>query len=126
MLRHVFTYGLSLSVLLGAWLMQACSAVDDTKPDNLLPEETMVNILTDIHLAEARVGQMGLRSVDSSNIVYNRLEKQIFRKYKLDTAQYNASYRYYSTHPREMEAVYKEITGRLQKKLDAAKKPTKL
>jgi hypothetical protein len=115
-----------MSVLLTGWLLQACSAVDDTKPENLLPEETMVSILTDIHLTEARVMQMGLRSVDSSNIVYNRLEKQIFRKYKLDTAQYNASYRYYSTHPREMEAVYKEITGRLQKKLDTARKTTKL
>jgi hypothetical protein len=125
MLRYVLNSGLSF-VLLGVWLLQACSAVDDTKPENLLPEETMVNVLTDIHLTEARVGQMGLRSIDSSNIVYNRLEKQIFRKYKLDTAQYNASYRYYSTHPREMEAVYKEITGRLQKNLDSARKTTKL
>ncbi|GAB3747950.1 DUF4296 domain-containing protein [Spirosoma pomorum] len=125
MLRHVFNAGVLFIALLGVWLMKACSGVDDTKPDNLLPEETMVNVLTDIHLAEARVGQMGLRSQDSSNIVYMRLEKQIFQKYKLDTARYNASYRYYSTHPREMEAVYKVITARLQKKLDQARKPTK-
>lgn len=82
----------------------------------------MSAILTEIHLAEARVSRMSLGSADSSNIVYKRLEKQIFKKLKVDTSAYTKSYVYYSSHPRQMETIYTKIADNLKKKSDQQQK----
>jgi hypothetical protein len=103
-------------------LLAACTDLDDKQPDNLIPESQMAAVLTEIHLAEARVSRLGLGSMDSSNMVYKRLERQIFQKFKVDTSAYSKSYVYYSSHPLQMEAIYKQITENLKKKVDAQEK----
>ncbi len=94
--------------------MAACTAPEDERPDKLVPTDQMADILTEVHLAEARVSRMALTSIDSSNIVYKRLENQIIKKYQLDTAVYRKSYIFYSSHPREMETIYQQVTKNLQ------------
>lgn len=111
-------------ILLGGWLLAACTATEDQQPDGLLPENRMADILTEVHLAEVRVSRLGLRSPDSSNVVYKHLEKQIFRKFKVDTAAYRKSYIFYSSHPQKMEAIYQRVTEQLKKKQDT-KQPTR-
>ncbi|GAB3505557.1 hypothetical protein GCM10027341_37380 [Spirosoma knui] len=115
-------YPLLWSLLLSGCLLAACSAPADDRPDNLVPPDRMADILTEVHIAEARVSRLGLRSVDSSNIVYKHLENQIFQKFKVDTAAYRKSYIYYSSHPSDMEVIYKQVTGKLQKKMNAGKR----
>ncbi|MBN8820486.1 MULTISPECIES: DUF4296 domain-containing protein [unclassified Spirosoma] len=102
------------SLLVSGWLMAACTAPEDERPDKLVPTDQMADILTEVHLAEARVSRMALTSIDSSNIVYKRLENQIIKKYQLDTAVYRKSYIFYSSHPREMETIYQQVTKNLQ------------
>lgn len=110
------------NLLLGIWLFMACTAPEDEQPDNLIPEARMATILTQIHLTESRVSRMGLGSSDSSNIVYKRLEKQVFQTLQVDTSAYTKSYIYYSSHPRQMETIYKQITESLKKKIDEQQK----
>lgn len=118
-------------LLLSLWLLAACTAPDDAQPDNLIPETRMAAILTQIHLAEARVSRIGLATSDSANIVYKRLEKQIFRQLQVDTSAYTKSYIYYSSHPHQMERIYKQVTENLTKQMDRqqkqlhTKKPTR-
>ncbi len=120
-----------LSKLLSLWLLAACTAPEDAQPDNLIPETRMADILTQIHIAEARVSRIGLATSDSSNIVYKRLEKQIFRQLKVDTSAYTKSYIHYSSHPRQMERIYKLVTENLTKQMNRqqrqlhTKKPTR-
>lgn len=98
----------------------SCRQPEDTtttsKPDNLVAPERMAQILAEVHITEARVSRMGLRSSDSSAIVYKRLEQNIYKKYQVDTAAYAKSYTYYSTHPAELEAIYNEVVEKLKKK----------
>lgn len=108
-------------LLAGTLLVSACQPAEDKRPDNMIPREQMADILADIHLAEARVSRLGLGSSDSSNIVYKRLEKQILKKFKVNTAAYTDSYIYYSAHPVEMDTLYKRVLEILKKK--AAVKP---
>ena len=109
-------------LLVSLWLFAGCTAPEDQQPDNLMPESRMAEILTEIHLAESRVSRLGLGSADSSNIVYKRLEKQIFQKFQVDTSAYNKSYVYYSSHPSQMETIYKHITENLRKKAEQQQK----
>lgn len=112
------------SLLLIGWLVSACTAPENKPPDNLLSEDKMADILTEVHLAEARISRVNLRSVDSSQIAYKHLEDKIFKKFGVDTATYRKSYIFYSSHPANMEAIYKQVTEKLQKKISAkTKKP---
>lgn len=113
------------SVLVSFWLTAACTAPEDQRPDNLIDEDRMVDILTEVHIAEARVSRLSLRSTDSSNIVYKHLENQIFKKFDVDTAAYRKSYIFYSSHPADMEAIYKKVTEKLTIKTDTTKKKAK-
>ena len=118
MLRNRFKPHL-WSLLLSGWLIMACTSPEDKAPDGLIPEDQMVNILTEVHIAEARVSRLSLTSIDSSNIAYKHLENQIFRKFGVDTAAYRKSYIFYSSHPQDMEAIYKQVTENLEAKITA-------
>jgi hypothetical protein len=113
------------SLLVSGWLVVACTAPENKPPENLIPENQMADILTEVHMAEARVSRLSLRSVDSSNIAYKHLESQIFKKFGVDTARYRKSYIFYSSHPADMEAIYQQVTEKLKKKIDTkSKKPS--
>ncbi len=92
-------------------------------PDNLMPADQMATILTEVHIAESRVSKLGLSSADSSALLYKRLEGQIYKKLKVDTASYRQSYIYYASDPAQFEAIYKEVVKKLQQRLDAHKTP---
>ena len=111
-----------MALLPGIWLLSACNLTGDAQPDNLIPEPQMAAILMEIHLAEGRVSRLGISTSDSSNIVYKRLEKQIFRRLRVDTSAYTKSYIYYSSHPRQMEAVYKQVIENLKEKTEEQQK----
>lgn len=115
--RHSFLRYL-WTLLLGSWLATACTNPADRKPAGLIEEEEMASILTEIHVAEARVSRLSLTSIDSSQIAYKHIEKQIFKKFAVDTAAYRKSYTFYSSHPADMEVIYKRVTENLQKKIN--------
>lgn len=110
-------------------MLPACTDPADKKPADLIDEDKMAAILTEVHMAEARVSRLALPTVDSSNLAYKHLETQIFRKFDVDTATYRTSYIFYSSHPQEMENIYREVVANLQKKIDqkdtTQQKPTK-
>lgn len=108
------TYSLIFGLL---WLLFACGPNQENgtdRPDNLVDEDKMVAILTEIHLTEAKVSKINLRSSDSSNLVYKQLERQLLRKYGVDTSAYSKSYIYYASHPEAMERIYRRIVDKLQ------------
>lgn len=97
-------------------------------PENLISKNQMAQILSEIHLAEARVMKLNRASQDSNTLIYRYLEWKIFQKYKVDTAAYSKSYNYYSSDPEQLAAIYKQVTDELErrkKKIDTSsvKKP---
>lgn len=125
-MHHFRLYFVLVWLLLTGGLLIGCEARND-QPENLISTDRMAAILTDVHLAETRVSRLGIASVDSSNLVYKRLESRILRKHGVDTTAYEKSYVYYSSHPREMETIYKQVVAKLEAQFDTArKKPAKL
>jgi len=78
-------------------------------PENLIPKEQMVDLLTDMYIANA-----------AFNLKNTNLEKKIdyiplvYEKYKIDSARYHASNIYYMSRIDEYEAIYKEVEMRLK------------
>jgi hypothetical protein len=97
-------------------LVLGCNNNEEGKPSNLISEKQMAAIITDIHVVEARVNKMALPNLDTSTLVSERLKAQLFKQYKIDTATFNANYKYYSTRPDYLERIYEDVTKQLQKR----------
>ena len=80
----------------------------------MLSEEQMALVLTDIHVAEARVTKLQLRSLDSSLLIFNKLKADIWKKYKIDTVAYRTSYSYYMSHPKQMSQIYETVNKKIE------------
>lgn len=100
--------------ILFLFLTILASCIEPEKPPaNLIPKERMVEILIDLHLSEARVGQFNFRTYDSTKALYSDYEMDIFKKYKVDSAAYNKSYQYYLQNTKMMEDIYTAVVDSL-------------
>ena len=99
-----------LSLLL---MLMACDS-DEQPPKDIIAEDKMAAILADIHLAESRVSRMQLQSLDSSAMVFNQLQKQIWAKQQVDTLRYRESYSFYTTHPQYMTRIYEKVLKNIE------------
>ena len=80
----------------------------------------MINLLIDIHYAEAKVNQAKLPK-DSSLVYYKYLEDSIFNKHSVDSAKYHSSMIYYTKNIEYLDEVYEAVLDSLN--LMSAKEP---
>jgi len=93
-------------------LLTAC-AESPKPPAGTLDKDRMINILIDIHVAEARAGGAALRSQDSSTVYYKVLEAEVFKKHGVDSTTYYNSYRYYMNNLKQMDQIYAAVVDSL-------------
>lgn len=88
-----------------------CQSVEEPKkPDNLIPEEKMVNIMMESYLSNAA------RSVNNRKIrSYGlKLDSVIYAKYNVDSTQVIKSNNYYAANLETYESMFKNIEERLK------------
>jgi hypothetical protein len=95
-------------------LATACSQPSE-KPANLLPKETMVRVMADMHFAEAKVKNMRV-STDSARHVFSIYELKIFDRWNISPEQYTQSYEYYLTRYDEMTAMQAALIDTLSRR----------
>ena len=107
-------------LLTGLLFMASCTSNTILKePDNLIPKEKMVDLLTDMYLANAAssVKNKNLkRKIDYVPLVYE--------KYQIDSLRFHTSNLFYMSRIDDYELIYKEVELRLKemnKKAEAAK-----
>lgn len=74
----------------------------------------MASILTEVHLAEARVSKMAVGSADTSALLFKRLHTNTLTKYDVDTASYTQSFVYYSARPEKLAKIYEQVLDKLK------------
>ena len=90
------------------------SSKPGTEPDNLIDETKMAIILTDVHLAEAKISKMGIGSTDTTALLFKRLHTQTLKKLDVDTASYSQSFVYYSARPEKLARIYEQVVEKLK------------
>ncbi len=108
-------------------ISSSCQDSKVTKPKNLPSHKTMVNILYDIHYAEA-VAQFhpndGIRNTRNlslsqrKNLISDSLYAGILHKYDLNDSLLSMSLLYYSSQLKEYEKIYEEVIDRIQNDLN--------
>jgi hypothetical protein len=83
------------------------------KPDNLLEEDKMVNILYDMSVLQA------MRSQSNSTLDSNGIDPKvyIFKKYNVDSTTFVQNHRYYASRLDQ----YEKIQNKVKEKLEAEK-----
>lgn len=110
-------YCWSLSIL----LLLGCSENLLEKPDNLIPEDKMVEVLKDLAIVNAA------KSTNISVLQDNGIEPMayIYEKHGIDSTQFVESDRYYASLPVKYEQIYIKVESKLEKetkKIEEAKK----
>ena len=100
-----------LFILFFALFVVSCSKNPVPKPDNLLDEETMVNILYDISLLQAIDGSMPNKLMEQDI----KMDQYIFEKYKIDSTTYRQNQLYYAGDARKYKKIYDKVLERLEK-----------
>ncbi|HEX8269966.1 MAG TPA: DUF4296 domain-containing protein [Flavobacterium sp.] len=112
-----------LSALLIVLLAIGCGDSISDKPDNLIEKDVMVDILYDLSLMDA------IKTQKPTILSENSIEPNIYiyRKYKIDSAQFAQSNRYYASEIKTYKKMYSEVEKRLKEQLaaiDSAKTKT--
>jgi len=105
---------LKYHLFLGLALLTACAPEAPQKtadiPDWVIPEDKMINILTDVHIIEgARIGKKVLG--DSLYALDHYMK--LWDKHHIRESQYDSSFRFYSRNAEKMDVLYEQVLTNL-------------
>ncbi len=103
----------ALVVLSGCLPEAKAPDAQNISQDSLLSPKQMVELIVDLHIAEARAVQGRINGADTVQAFYNELVAQAFKKNKTDSSVYNKSFRYYSTKPNILDSIYTDVVDSL-------------
>lgn len=90
----------------------SCDKEPIEKPRHLIKEKQMINMLVDIHLAEATYVKMQgdsiVRKSSSDNFYYS-----VLAKYEVADSVFAKSFVYYASSPKNFEKMYREVMNKL-------------
>lgn len=96
-------------------------------PDTVINFETMVNITTDIHLAESWAQERGPDTIPK-DMLLKQYYGEIFTIWQVTDAEYRRSYSWYVNQPILMQELYNRVTNKLnilESEQGTIKKPIK-
>jgi hypothetical protein len=108
-------------LVLLVFILFACTKTEVVeKPDWLVPEETMVEFLVEMHIIESKMTRLGLRR-DSVEQIFDQYQENLFEKYDLVDSVYYKSYNYYLNDLKAMNRIYEAIVDSLNVREQVAK-----
>jgi hypothetical protein len=108
-------------IILFFLVMTFLCACSDSVPDGILPKPEMINVLTDVHLADGSL--INITALPDTLYKYGTARYlAVFKKFHTDTGQFRRSYKYYTLHPALLSDVYDNVLKKLQVKSDSISK----
>ncbi|MDT0675137.1 DUF4296 domain-containing protein [Autumnicola musiva] len=102
-----------LSVLfISLLLISACQDIERTeRPDNLIGEDKMVDVLTELSILQS-ARNLNRNIIEEAGI---QPENYIYKKYNIDSLQFQESNDYYSENFTIYEGIFQRVKERLEK-----------
>ena len=109
---QVLPYIIKLLFVFGMILV-ACK--QKNVPSNVIPNDKMVNVLVDMHLADAVLSRVS--NQDTMLMMASSKYYYIFKKYGIDSAKFTRSLKYYNYQPDEFAKIYAQVVDSLNAKI---------
>ncbi|MBD1396314.1 DUF4296 domain-containing protein [Pontibacter sp. JH31] len=93
-------------------LLFGCQQQNPQKPDNLIPEDKMVQILADIHILEAQI-ETRIVYPDTALMVFNKEQLRLLEKHGVEEKDFRATYKFYLENIQQMDKLYDIILDTL-------------
>jgi hypothetical protein len=109
-----------LSIILLVW---ACHK-GKTRRDYIVPRDTLVSVLVDLHIADG----IAITDADYKNHiskVYEKYYESVFSKHKITRAQFDSTMVYYTGRMEDLDKIYEDVMSELsvrEGQLEAPKK----
>lgn len=97
-------------LFIGLFLVNCTSNTIIKKPDDLIPKEQMVDLLTDLFLASG--GKNIKNTQQKRNVDYYPL---VYQKHQIDSTRFKESNYYYTSRIDEYDEILKKVDERLKK-----------
>ncbi|HNQ13039.1 MAG TPA: DUF4296 domain-containing protein [Bacteroidia bacterium] len=101
-----------LHILIICLLLHSCSNKNEELPEGIIAEDEMIQILTDVHLAETAFIMNNLKSKNPENAAISYY-KFVFDKHKINREQFDASFRYYTARPAQYSLIYEQVLNEI-------------
>lgn len=99
--------------LFGLICLISCQDIEEVKrPDDLIPEQKMVEVLTDLTVLNS-AKNYNKRMLEEKGV---RPKVLLFEKHGIDSLQLARSTQYYAKNYNRLESIYKRVKQNLQKK----------
>ena len=99
-------------------ILISCQKPAVSKPDNLIDEEVMVDIMFDISVLEA------MKSQKAVVLEANKINPStyIYKKYKIGSLQFANSDKFYASEIKKYKDIFDKVNKRIEEKIEASKK----
>ncbi len=81
-------------------------------PEQLIPKDSMVNVIVDLHLADAILLNPMVQS-KISDVSSNKLYETVMNKHRITRQQFNESLEYYAKDPKVLDSIYDVVIEKL-------------
>lgn len=86
----------------------------------LLPEDLMVDVLSELHIADAYT-ERNSNPINYRNNLREDLYLEILEKFNLDEKTFRHTYDFYTRHPYQMDSLYLRVIEKLETQLQGEK-----
>ncbi|MFD2512633.1 DUF4296 domain-containing protein [Pontibacter locisalis] len=101
-----------LFYILFCLVLLGCGNQGSDKPEGLVPQDKMIQILADIHIAESQI-ETKVIYPDTALMTFNYWQKEILEKHGVEEERFRDTYRYYQDNLKEMDVLYEIIIDTL-------------
>ena len=96
-------------------ILLSCGAPKTEIPQDILSENIFINLLKDIHLAEAKFELHKTKGMENAKneLAYNY--SSIYKKYEITVVDFDKTLDYYAQNPEKLEKIYTRVLEQLTK-----------
>lgn len=98
----------ALYILIGLLLVSCTSNTIYKKPENLIPKDSMIALLTDMYIASSAKNQKNKFLEREKNYMI-----LVYEKYKIDTTRFDISNTYYTSQVDEYTEILKKVKSNI-------------
>lgn len=99
-------------------LISFCSCTSNVeKPDNLLDQERMTEILVDLFIYQQSSYLTEINSKKNQNYNFSQIDAQILHDHQTNAEDFKESYKYYYLHPEKFTEILMDVREKLEERL---------
>ena len=96
-------------------ILLSCGNQQKETPQNILSENSFINLLKDIHLAEAKFELHKTKGIENAKKELAHNYRAIYETHAITADDFDKTLDYYAQHPEQLEKIYTRVLEQLTK-----------